>query len=48
MGAVQPRLPTMQMSALLCGSGGVSLGGSVSRGGSRRSAVVGLCEEACP
>ena len=48
MGAVQPRLATLQMSALWCGSGGLSLGGSVSCGGSRRSAVVGLCEEACP
>ena len=39
MGAVQPRLSTMQLSAQWCGSGGVSLGGGVSRGGSRRCAL---------
>ena len=39
MGAVQPRLSAMQLSAQWCGSGGVSLGGGVSRGGSRRCAL---------
>ena len=39
MGAVQPRLSAMQLSAQWCGSSGVSLGGGVSRGGSRRCAL---------